>query len=68
MNVNYHLRRKCPTCGSDRIYPSARNGVWELLVLHLFLLRPFRCHDCTRRYWGFLGSRQRSHVARPRAA
>ena len=54
MRISYQLRRKCPHCRSREVYESRRSGVWEMLLIHPFLLRPFRCYSCRRRYWGFL--------------
>jgi hypothetical protein len=33
-------------------------GLLEYLALPLFLLRPFRCNTCDKRYYGFLFSKR----------
>ena len=42
---------KCPGCGSQRLYPSRRRGVFERLRTMLTEKQPYRCNDCNRRLW-----------------
>jgi predicted Zn-ribbon and HTH transcriptional regulator len=40
---------RCPHCGGDRVHRSRYRGLeWLAIVL---LVRPFRCHECSFRYW-----------------
>jgi len=41
----------CPHCKSKYIHRSKRRGIFELSVLMLLPLRPFRCEDCDRRFY-----------------
>ena len=43
----------CPYCKSPEVHRSRRQGVFETLLLPLFLLRPFRCHRCNHRSYNF---------------
>jgi hypothetical protein len=40
---------RCPRCNQPEVYPSRVRGLDFLLTL--LLLRPYRCHNCSRRYW-----------------
>jgi len=42
----------CPDCESKAIRRSRRNGMFELSLLRLIPVRPFRCKDCCRRFYG----------------
>ena len=53
MKIRYQLHRHCPTCGSDHVRRSRRQGLVERIIPPLLMLRPFRCRTCMRRYWGF---------------
>jgi hypothetical protein len=44
--------RTCPHCESTSVHRSRRRGVFEILVLRLFLVRPYRCWNCARRHYG----------------
>ena len=54
------MARSCPKCCGTDIHYSRRRGVFEHLVLPLCLLRPFRCHSCFRRHYGFFWLRSRA--------
>ena len=41
----------CPRCNSKYIHRSRRRGIFELSVLSLVPIRPFRCEDCDRRFY-----------------
>jgi hypothetical protein len=43
----------CPHCKSKYIHRSKRRGIFELSVLTLVPIRPFRCEDCDRRFYWF---------------
>ncbi len=45
--------RQCPVCGSKDVLRSHRRGVFERTILLPFLLRPFRCRQCSARHLGF---------------
>jgi len=44
----------CPRCQSAATQRSRRRGTLELALLDLLPVRPFRCRDCDRRFYGFL--------------
>ena len=44
----------CPRCQSTATQRSRRRGVFELTLLGLLPVRPFRCRDCDRRFYGLL--------------
>ncbi len=43
--------RKCPACGSSRIYPSRLRSVAERIRRALSEKQPYRCHACNLRGW-----------------
>ena len=43
----------CPQCNSKYIHRSKSRGIFELSVLTLVPIRPFRCEDCDRRFYWF---------------
>jgi DNA-directed RNA polymerase subunit RPC12/RpoP len=43
----------CPHCQSKATRRSKRRGTFELTVLSLIPMRPFRCEDCDRRFYAF---------------
>ena len=43
----------CPHCSSKYIHRSKRRGIFELSVLTLVPIRPFRCEACDRRFYWF---------------
>ncbi len=45
--------RVCSRCRSYHIRESQRHGWLEQVVLRLILMRPYRCHQCHRRFYGF---------------
>lgn len=45
--------RRCPLCGGLQVLRSRRQGVFEVLLLPMVLLRPFRCRQCSTRFFGF---------------
>lgn len=60
--------RVCPCCTSAAVRRSRRQGVFEILLLRLLLLRPYRCLSCSRRFYGFLFSRKGSGAPERRSA
>ena len=44
-------RCKCPHCGSVDVRRSKRRGFFELSVLRILPLRPYRCRNCDWRYY-----------------
>ncbi|PYU35316.1 MAG: hypothetical protein DMG28_03245 [Acidobacteria bacterium] len=50
-----HLTRNriCPACGSAEAHRSKRRGLFELVILRLLFLRPYRCEDCGTRHYRF---------------
>jgi len=42
---------KCPHCGSVDVRRSKRRGFFELFVLRILPLRPYRCKNCDWRYY-----------------
>jgi hypothetical protein len=53
----FYLLRCCPSCRSLDVRRSHRRGLFEVLILPFFLLRPFRCEDCTKRHYNFFFTR-----------
>ncbi len=49
--VKPHL---CPKCQSRATQRSKRRGTFELALLGLLPVRPFRCRDCDWRFYGLL--------------
>jgi len=43
----------CPHCQSKAIRRSKRRGVFELSILSMIPMRPFRCEDCDLRFYAF---------------
>ena len=41
----------CPSCGSERVYPSRLRNTIERLRHRLTDRQPYRCHDCGWRRW-----------------
>jgi hypothetical protein len=56
-HTRFYLLRCCPSCKSLDVRRSHKRGVFEMLALPLFLLRPFRCEDCTKRHYNFFFTR-----------
>ncbi len=53
----YRTERRCPQCGSHDVARSRRRSfLVEPLLLFFFRLRPYRCRQCTRRYFGYAGA------------
>lgn len=44
---------KCPRCGGREVRTSRLTHAGEVLLLLVSgsMLRPFRCHMCSRRFW-----------------
>jgi hypothetical protein len=45
--------RHCPKCKSTEIHPSRTKSKFEQWRKQITGKRPFRCHACDLRYWGF---------------
>jgi hypothetical protein len=43
--------RRCAHCNSREVHPSARDGLYEHLILRLKLRRPFLCYACAHRFY-----------------
>ncbi len=50
-NVKPHF---CPRCKSRATVRSKRRGIFELTLLGLLPVRPFRCRDCDCRFYSWL--------------
>jgi len=48
----FSSKRRCPDCHSRNVRKSMRLGLVDNCILPVFLLRPFRCDRCNRRYFG----------------
>jgi hypothetical protein len=46
---------KCPNCRSTRIRASIHRGLREGFFLRLLLLAPYRCKNCSSRFFRFAG-------------
>lgn len=46
------MRVSCPHCQSKVIRRSKRKGTFETYILSLVPVRPFRCMECDRRFYG----------------
>jgi hypothetical protein len=55
---SHHSGLVCPGCGSHTVSRSHRRGPKEKIVLPLVLLRPFVCHKCRHRFYGFSAGRR----------
>jgi len=51
----------CPHCQSTSVRRSKRRGAFELSVLSLIPMRPFRCEDCDRRFYAFVSPTDGTH-------
>ena len=47
----------CRYCGTHTAFRSHRKNFIEFLLSRLTGKVPFRCHRCTRRFWGILDPR-----------
>jgi hypothetical protein len=56
-HARFYLLRCCPACNSLDVRRSHRRGLFEVLILPLLLLRPFRCEDCTKRHYNLIFTR-----------
>lgn len=57
-------KRICPNCSSQEIYLSHRKNYFEK-SLSFFLIRPFRCRQCHRRFWKFVSPNSQMRTGRP---
>src|SRR5271155_2363430 len=60
-SAKYFMRRAtvavgCPRCQSRATHRSKRRGTFELTILSVIPLRPFRCEDCDRRFYAFVSA------------
>jgi hypothetical protein len=53
-HLRVRLIRCCPECNRFDVRRSHRKGLLEILILPLFLLRPFRCNACQFRHLNFV--------------
>jgi hypothetical protein len=42
----------CPSCGSNRVFPSRLRNVVERIRQGVTGRQPYRCHECGWRRWG----------------
>ena len=57
--VRSHVKQRlCPNCHSAATQRSHRQGPLEIILLSLLPIRPFRCRDCDRRFYGWLFNMQ----------
>jgi len=49
--------RCCPSCRSFDVRRSHRRSLLEVVLLPLFLMRPFRCEDCGNRHYNLAWTR-----------
>lgn len=49
--LSKQLFPQCPTCDSDRVYRSGRNGMAEWILHYLFFKSPYRCQACNERFF-----------------
>jgi hypothetical protein len=54
----------CPNCSSQEIYLSHRKNHFEK-SLSVFLIRPFRCRQCHRRFWKFISPNSQMRDVKP---
>ena len=47
----WRVIRSCPHCRSFDVRRSHRRGLFEVFVLPLSMMRPFRCEDCGKRHY-----------------
>jgi hypothetical protein len=45
--------RRCPKCAGIDVYRTPRRGFFELVLLSSISVRPFRCQDCSNRFYAF---------------
>ena len=57
-------KRICPKCSSQEIYLSHRKNHFEK-SLSVFLIRPFRCQQCHRRFWKFISPNSQMRTGTP---
>jgi hypothetical protein len=58
--------RRCPKCAGIDVYRTPRRGFFELVLLSSISVRPFRCQDCSNRFYAFR-LRGRESYSRPRS-
>lgn len=54
----FAIPRQCPHCGTTRIDRVPRRGAAEVLLLPLFRLQAFSCHDCLWRFYSWKHERR----------
>lgn len=57
----------CPKCQSGATQRSKRRGLFELTLMGLLPVRPFRCRSCDWRFYGLLFNMQPSRSKIPGA-
>ncbi len=50
----FAVKRHCPGCQSRDVRRSVRWGLYETCILPIILMRPYRCHRCDSRFFGFI--------------
>jgi len=50
--VSMRRTRFCPHCHSTNVRPSHRKNFLERAVLPFVRLRPYRCEECDKRFFG----------------
>jgi DNA-directed RNA polymerase subunit RPC12/RpoP len=41
----------CPRCGSSEVSKSRRRGIVEKYLGTVLQMRPYRCYECSLRFW-----------------
>jgi ribosomal protein L37AE/L43A len=59
---NAKHRHKCPVCGSPEVRRATRKTVFEVYILPLVKLHPYRCSECDKRFYA-----RSEHAQRPLA-
>jgi hypothetical protein len=54
-DTNQSLRHMCPVCRGWAVRRSRRTGLIESALLRLFIMRPYVCLDCYKRFYGYSG-------------
>jgi hypothetical protein len=63
--MRLQLFRCCPHCHSLEVRRSHRKGLFEVLLLPLALMRPYRCKDCEKRHYNFFFSKKMPNLQQP---
>jgi hypothetical protein len=56
-HTRFLVIRCCPACRSFDVRRSHRRSLLEVVILPIFLMRPFRCEDCGQRHYNLVWTR-----------